>query len=81
MFKRRYLSCVLYFRVLFELSSSFTVIRNGILVNLLIASNMTFDVFFAPHFFLPTAAQLGHRVAVLDYVEPSLKGTYRQTHL
>lgn len=27
--------------------------------------------------FLLTAAQLGQRVAVLDYVEPSLKGTYQ----
>lgn len=48
MFKRRYLLSVLYLKVQFESSSSFTLIRNGILVNLLIAS---FDVFFAPHFF------------------------------
>jgi len=30
---------------------------------------------------LLAAAQLGHRVAVLDYVEPSLKGTCRQNNL
>lgn len=39
---------------------------------------MSFGVFDAWQFIcLLTAAQLGQRVAVLDYVEPSLKGTYR----